>query len=82
MPTLTVEETIFYAAWCRMMEGTSSEQIQERVDLLLEMMGLNHVRNSIVGDAMHKGISGGQLKRLSIAVEIVALPELIFLGES
>eukprot|EP01035_Chromulina_nebulosa_P025001 gene25001-32577_t len=30
MPTLTVEETIFYAAWCRMMEGASSEQIQER----------------------------------------------------
>lgn len=82
MPTLTVEETIFYAAWCRMMEGVSSEQIQERVDLLLEMMGLDHIRNSIVGDAMHKGISGGQLKRLSIAVEIVALPELIFLGES
>ena len=32
-----------------------------------------------MGDAMHKGISGGQMKRLSIAVEIVALPNLIFL---
>ena len=81
MATLTVEETIFYAAWCRMLEGSSHEQIRERVDLLLEMMGLDHVRNSVVGDAMHKGISGGQMKRLSIAVEIVALPELIFLGE-
>ena len=81
MPTLTVAETIYYAAWCRMAEGTKDQQLKERVDLLLEMMGLMHVQNSIVGDAMHKGISGGQLKRLSIAVEIVALPELIFLDE-
>jgi ABC-type multidrug transport system ATPase subunit len=63
-----------------MADGSTDEQLKERVQLLLEMMGLTHVRNSIVGDAMHKGISGGQMKRLSIAVEIVALPELIFLG--
>jgi ATP-binding cassette subfamily G (WHITE) protein 2 len=79
--TLTVEETIFNAAWTRMTEGTSKEQMQQRVDMLLEMMGMNHVRSSIVGDGLHKGISGGQLKRLSIAVEIVALPNLIFLDE-
>jgi ABC-type multidrug transport system ATPase subunit len=44
-------------------------------------MGLSHVQNSLVGDATHKGISGGQMKRLSIAVEIVSLPNLIFLDE-
>lgn len=77
--TLTVEETIKYAAWTRMPEGTPIEQRDARVRHLLEMMGLSHVKNSIVGDAMHKGISGGQLKRLSIAVEIVGLPNLIFL---
>jgi len=80
MATLTVEETIYYAAWSRMLEGTSHVERNGRVELLLEMMGLTHVRTSVVGDAMHKGISGGQMKRLSIAVEIVALPELIFLG--
>lgn len=44
------------------------------------MMNMQHIKDSIVGDGMHKGISGGQLKRLSIAVEIVPLPRLIFLG--
>lgn len=44
-------------------------------------MGLIHIRSSLIGDAMHRGISGGQLKRLSIAVDIVSLPPLIFLDE-
>lgn len=79
--TLTVEETIFNAAWTRLPEGTSKADMQQRVDMLLELMGMNHIRESLVGDGMHKGISGGQLKRLSIAVEIVALPDLIFLDE-
>ena len=77
--TLTVEETIRYAAWTRMEEGTSVEQRELRITKLLEMMGLQHVRSSFIGDAMNKGISGGQMKRLSIAVEIVSLPNLIFL---
>jgi hypothetical protein len=51
------------------------------VNELLELMGLSHVRNSMVGDPMTKGISGGQLKRLSIAVEIIPLQKLIFLDE-
>jgi ABC-type multidrug transport system ATPase subunit len=79
--TLTVEETIYYAAWTRMPEGTTQNQMKARVTQLLEMMGLDHVKDSIVGDAMTKGISGGQLKLLSIAVEIVSLPNLIFLDE-
>jgi ABC-type multidrug transport system ATPase subunit len=77
LATLTVEETIYYSAWCRMPEGTSEEDVRKRVQLLLGMMGLDAIRSSVIGDGMHKGISGGQLKRLSIAVEIVALPDLV-----
>ena len=79
--TLTVEETLLYAAWTRLEEGFSIEDRKKRVDELLESMGLSHVRNSMVGDPMTKGISGGQLKRLSIAVEIIPLQKLIFLDE-
>lgn len=79
--TLTVEETILYAAQTRMTEGTTPEQHAQRVKFLLDMMGISHVKDSLIGDPLHKGISGGQLKRLSIAVEIVALPNLIFLDE-
>lgn len=52
---LTVEETIRYSAWVRLPEGTSIEFREKRVNALLDMIGLSHVRNSIVGDAMHKG---------------------------
>jgi ABC-type multidrug transport system ATPase subunit len=79
--TLTVEETIKYAAWTRMPEGTSASSRDARVRFLLDMLGISHVKDSLVGDPMHKGISGGQLKRLSIGVEIVHLPNLIFLDE-
>lgn len=79
--TLTVEETLYYSAWTRVIALRTPQQIQERVDTLLEMMGISHIRNSIVGDSMTKGISGGQMKRLSIALELVNLPDVIFLDE-
>lgn len=79
--TLTVYETIRYACLTRMSSGTTEEDRQERIDLLLEMTGLTHVQGNYVGDAMHKGLSGGQLKRLTIAVEVAGMPRLIFLDE-
>ena len=78
-PTLTVTETVCYAAWTRLPEQTSEAQREKRVQQLLEMVSLGHVRNSRVGDALRKGLSGGERKRLSLAVEIVSLPSLIFL---
>jgi ABC-type multidrug transport system ATPase subunit/ABC-type multidrug transport system permease subunit len=79
--TLTVRETIYYACCFKLPEGSKETEIEERVDELLKMMGLSHIQESLVGDQTRKGISGGQAKRLSIAVEIAALPDLIFLDE-
>ena len=76
---LTVAETIMYSVWTRMPEGTSTEDIQERVRVLLELLGLIHIKDSRVGSALVKGISGGQKKRLSIAESLAALPSLVFL---
>ena len=45
------------------------------------MLGLDGILGSRVGGQLIRGISGGQMKRLSIAVEIISLPELIFLDE-
>ncbi len=79
--TLTVREAIYFSANFRMTEGNSDADINERVDSLIELMGLQNVANSFVGDELNRGISGGELKRLSIAVEMVALPHLVFLDE-
>lgn len=81
IPTLTVRETIYFSACCKLPEGAPRQFIDRRVNELLEITGLDGVQDSFVGDASHKGISGGQLKRLSIAVEIVSMPKTIFLDE-
>ncbi|KAF7703912.1 ATP-binding cassette sub-family G member 1 [Cucumispora dikerogammari] len=52
----------------------------KNIDKLFDILGLNEVRNSIIGDA-NSGISGGQKKRLSIAVELIGNPEILFLDE-
>jgi ABC-type multidrug transport system ATPase subunit len=79
--TLTVGETLMYAAQLRLSEKTSIKKKQERVNKIATVLGLNSLLDSKVGDVNIRGISGGQLKRLSIAVEIVHLPDLIFLDE-
>lgn len=76
---LTVTETLRYSVWTRLPEGTSAVVREERVQDLLQLMGLVDVRDMQVGSALIKGISGGQKRRLSIAESIVALPPLVFL---
>lgn len=81
IPLLTVYETLEFAAKFRLPEGSSHSTIKERVETLLQFLGLSHVANSIVGDHTIKGISGGQMKRLSIGVEMISLPDILFLDE-
>ena len=78
---LTVIETLRYASLLRNPRDWTEEDHGERVKYLVDTLGLGHVESSLVGDSFTRGISGGQLKRLSIAVEAVTLPELIFLDE-
>ena len=81
IPNLTVEETLYFAARLRLGdEYTDNERIL-RVNAVSDLLGLNTCLVSMVGDAGMRGISGGQLKRLSIAVEIMNMPSLIFLDE-
>jgi ABC-type multidrug transport system ATPase subunit len=76
---LTVRESILFAAEFRLPESLSREEKEARGMVILKSLGIDKVADTLVGDAFTRGISGGQLKRLSIAVEIVALPSIIFL---
>lgn len=48
---------------------------------MLKVLGLKECENSKIGDALNKGISGGQRKRTSIGVELLTNPSMIFLDE-
>jgi len=79
---LTVQETLRFAARLRMTGQLFSDAEREaRVNMVADLLGLDVCLYSICGDAMNRGISGGQLKRLSIGVEIMNMPSLIFLDE-
>lgn len=70
-PTLTVEQTIKFAAKTRTprtrITESREENIQTETDLLMKTFGLQHVKDTVVGDAHIRGVSGGQKKRVSIA---------------
>jgi ABC-type multidrug transport system ATPase subunit len=77
---LTVYETLWYAAQLRMRAYTNEERTK-RIDEVLSMMGISHCRDVIIGDTRRKGISGGERKRVSVAIELLNHPKLLFLDE-
>ena len=80
MEDLTVFGNLFYAA-CLCFKDLSKEEITERVDRMLSTLGLLEKRNLKVGSTLNKVISGGQRKRLNIALELIREPAILFLDE-
>ena len=73
---LRLEDMLLYAAKLRMQPDTTAQERQARVDEVIDLLELNHVRQNYIGR-----LSGGQKKRASIAVELLADPRLLFLDE-
>lgn len=72
---LTVEQSLWYAAKLRLADA-DNKFIQNKIDEVLRDLNITHIRNNLV-----KAISGGQRKRVSIAVEILTDPMILFLDE-
>jgi ATP-binding cassette subfamily G (WHITE) protein 2 (SNQ2) len=69
-PTLTVDQTVTFAAKTRTpqtrIEGhTRSYFVRTVADIWETVFGLNHVKDTVVGDASIRGVSGGEKKRVS-----------------
>jgi ABC-type multidrug transport system ATPase subunit len=77
---LTVFENLYFAA-CQCFKGYGKKKITELVDLTLSNLGLLEKRNLKVGTPFNKVISGGQRKRLNIALELIREPSVLFLDE-
>jgi len=67
--------------YARLTGLASQPDIQERIDRLLKQLGLAEQSDTIVGDVFLKGLSGGQKRRLSIALEALSQPQNFFLDE-
>jgi ABC-type multidrug transport system ATPase subunit len=77
---LTVYQNLWYTAkLC--FEGMSDEDLDHRVMKTLKDLGLDAAKDLKVGSPIHKFISGGQRKRLNIALELIREPAVLFLDE-
>lgn len=80
-PALTIADTLYYTAELRMPAEATADEKSKRVDEVMKMMGISHCHNTIVGDSRKKGLSGGERKRLCVAMELLVKPQLLFLDE-
>jgi len=80
MTTDTVYETLMLSAHLRLPSSVSARQRKEMVEDVLRLLELNDVRDRCVGGG-EGGLSPGQLKRVTMGVELVANPSVLFLDE-
>ncbi|XVF47355.1 hypothetical protein PTKIN_Ptkin03bG0102500 [Pterospermum kingtungense] len=79
--TLTVRETLTYSAHLRLPNNLSKEEVRDIVEGTIIEMGLQECGDTVIGNWHLRGISGGEKKRLSIALEILTMPKILFLDE-
>lgn len=80
-PTSTVLETMIFAAQLRLPENIPSEVKISRAETVLSQLGLTEIADTRVGSIEHRGISGGEMRRVSIGIELVAQPDVLVLDE-
>jgi ATP-binding cassette subfamily G (WHITE) protein 2 len=78
---LTVKETIKYAADLRLSGKMDDKGRKQRQKDVIALMGIEHISDTIIGDTRRKGISGGERKRVCVAIELLTAPKLMFLDE-
>ncbi|KAG2326564.1 hypothetical protein Bca52824_009292 [Brassica carinata] len=80
-PNITVEESLIYSAWLRLVPEIDPETKIRFVKQVLETIELEEIKDALVGVEGESGLSTEQRKRLTVAVELVANPSIIFMDE-
>lgn len=79
MDVCTVRDIIEHAAFMRLPASMPRHAKKARAAAVMDLLGISHIADSVVGNDLERGISGGQRKRVSIAMELVADPLLLML---
>ncbi|KAL2620685.1 hypothetical protein R1flu_000890 [Riccia fluitans] len=80
-PHLTVKETLLYSARLRLPAATPYADKVARVQTVLEELGLTHVADTRIGNESLRGVSGGERRRVSIGIDVIHNPAVLFLDE-
>src|SRR5207253_3608348 len=78
---LTVAEALYFTARLRLPADTSNAEIAQRTDRVLSQLGIAHIRDSLIGTQTRKVVSGGERKRVNVAMELLNDPPILFLDE-
>ncbi|PWA62985.1 ABC transporter G family member 37 [Artemisia annua] len=80
-PHVTIYESLLYSAWLRLTSDVDEHKRKMFVDEVMGLVELNTLKDALVGLPGVNGLSTEQRKRLTIAVELVANPSIIFMDE-
>jgi ABC-type multidrug transport system ATPase subunit len=81
LPTLTVRETLQYSADLRLPPPISSEERRLIVEEVILELGLKECADTRIGNNEYRGCSGGEKRRTSLGVQLLANPSVLFLDE-
>ncbi len=80
-PNLTVYETFEFAARMRLPKKIPNAVKAKLVDGIINELGLSKAKGTRIGNAIYRGVSGGERKRTNIGIELLSGASLIFLDE-
>ncbi|MGA9772640.1 MAG: FHA domain-containing protein [Blastocatellia bacterium] len=78
---LTVGQALYYAARLRLPSDFTDSDIRARIQHVLSLLEIEGTEDVIIGTPEKKGISGGQRKRVNLAMELLSDPSILFLDE-
>jgi ATP-binding cassette subfamily G (WHITE) protein 2 len=79
--TLTVRENLAFSANTRLPTTIRAEKRRQRVDQIIQQLGLEACADTRIGTEFLRGVSGGERKRTCIGMELVLAPKILFLDE-
>ncbi|XP_061178497.1 uncharacterized protein LOC133187152 isoform X2 [Saccostrea echinata] len=78
---LTLRETLYFTAMIRLPDSVTKAEKMARIDEIVDALHLRKCLDTVIGDFMHPGLSGGEKKRANIACELLTDPNIMLIDE-